>query len=220
VSESDTDIIEIQIHYNGPALPKDDITVFYSISGDARENIDYRILSEAGKVIIDDDYNFGIIEVEMINNANNILRSQDLILTLNVASPGYVGIGQNENGPNKIFTLTIEDDCILGGRYLGLVDDFSVPEEDIFILSNDCEEYFLTNYAIGEFTFFGNRPLFFMDNNDNTLTVPEQKDDWFPDSLATIRGFGVVNPATNEMIFNIEFVDFGDSTFSFKLVPD
>ena len=43
---------------------------------------DYEILGTRGSVTIASDEYFGYIDIKLINNANNILRSQDLILTL------------------------------------------------------------------------------------------------------------------------------------------
>lgn len=218
VIESDGDPVEIDVHYNGPALDRD-ITIFYGIDGDARENIDYVITSERGIVVIPREQHTGTITIELINNANNILRSQDLVLTLMNISPFSVAIGQNENGPNRTFTLTIEDDCILGGRYSGTREGVIQAESDLYVLSNDCVEYVLTNWDIGGFTFFGTRPLYFTDNNDNTLTVPEQQDPTLEEGFNTITGFGVINPANNEITFNLELVDL-DSTVHITLIPD
>ncbi|MFY0687969.1 MAG: hypothetical protein JXQ90_12435 [Cyclobacteriaceae bacterium] len=217
--ESDSDIIQIPVHFNGPALADRDITVFYSVDGNAREGVDYEILGERGRVIIPEDEHTGNVEIRLINNANNILRSQEVILSLVAASPGSVRVGQNENGPNKTFTLTIEDDCILGGRYKGNKEGDPVVEKNLYIFSNDCEEYVLTNWDLNGFTFFGTRPLFFIDNNDNTLTVPEQEDPTLPEDLATIEGFGIVNPTTGDITFNIDLVDV-DTSYVINLTRD
>jgi hypothetical protein len=139
--ESYTPTISIQVHLVSPAL-EDDVTIFYDIAGSARENIDYEILETRGSVTIEKGEYFGVIEVKLINNANNILRSQELLLTLNSATGGDLQVGQNEGGIGKTFTLTIVDDCILGGSYLGKRGGTSTP---VSITSQDCEKYILSN---------------------------------------------------------------------------
>ena len=79
--ESKSKPIKIEVHLAGPAQ-KEDLTISYTLSGSAREGIDYEIVGTRGKVIIKDDEYFGYIEVQLLNNANNILRSQDVVFTL------------------------------------------------------------------------------------------------------------------------------------------
>ncbi len=50
----------------------------------------------------------------------------------------------------------------------------------------------------------------FIDNGDNTLTIPEQEEEFIDDEVATIRGSGVVDPVTREIIFTVTLVDFDD----------
>ena len=52
--------------------------------------------------------------------------------------------------------------------------------------------------------------LKFIDNGDNTLTIPEQEEEQIDEELATIRGTGVVDPVTREIILTIMLVDFDD----------
>jgi hypothetical protein len=46
--ESHSSVIEIEIHYVGPA-PEEDVTLGYTIGGNAREGVDYIILEERKK---------------------------------------------------------------------------------------------------------------------------------------------------------------------------
>ena len=50
--------------------------------------------------------------------------------------------------------------------------------------------------------------LRFIDNGDNTLTIPEQEEENLDQELATIKGNGVVDPVTGSIIMNITLVDF------------
>src|SRR5689334_22004229 len=112
--ESVNDVIELEVHLVGPALDND-ITVHYDISGDARQNVDYVILDEPGEVTIPEGKYFGYIRIQLINNANKILRSQQIIFSLDTVFPGMLEVGQGESQIGKTFTYTILDDCILGG---------------------------------------------------------------------------------------------------------
>ncbi len=61
--------------------------------------------------------------------------------------------------------------------------------------------------------------LNFIDNGDNTLTIPRQEEEEIDDELATIEGTGVVDPVTREIIMNVTLVDFEDQpqvTFTLK----
>lgn len=201
--ESYTPTISIQVHLVSPAL-EEDITIFYDISGDARENIDYKILGSRGTLKIEKGKYFGVIEVKLINNSNNILRSQELLLTL-LSADGNIQVGQNEGDIGKKFSLKIVDDCILGGSYLGKRGSASYPTS---ITSQDCEKYILSNWNINLFATSTPMDLRFIDNGDNTLTIPEQEEENLDQELATIKGNGVVDPVTGSIIMNITLVDF------------
>jgi hypothetical protein len=63
--------------------------------------------------------------------------------------------------------------------------------------------------------------LKFVDNGDNTLTIPEQEEANLDPSLATIRGTGVVDPTTRIITMTITLVDFTDQPeVSFTLTPN
>ena len=218
--ESYSKPIPIEVHNGGPALDKD-MTIGYTISGNAREGVDYTIIAPRGLVTIKKGEFFGYIQVQLINNANNILRSQDIVFTLNTVNTSERQIGQDVSGIGKSFTLTILDDCILGGTYSGQKDAISVPVENLTITSQDCEEYTLSNWDLGFFNFTATRDLVFIDNGDNTLTIPEQKESTLPADLATIRGSGIVDPVTRKIVMMITLVDFQNQpVVSFALTPN
>ncbi len=202
--ESYSPIIPLSVHLVSPAL-EEDITINYEISGSARENIDYRILDTRGSVVIKKGKYFSFINVKLLNNANNILRSQDLIITLASTSNGAVRIGQSDGGIGKKYTLTIKDDCILGGSYAGRRGSVSQP---VTITSTDCEKYILSNWNINLFSTTTPMDLNFTDNGDNTLTIPEQEEQNIQDDFATIIGNGVVDPITGAIIMTITLMDF------------
>jgi hypothetical protein len=218
--ESFSKPIKIELHVAGPP-PESDVTVSYAIGGSAREGIDYTIGGTRGSVVIPKGQYFGYIEIQLVNNSNNILRSQDILLTLQGVEGGAFQIGQGSAGIGKTFTFTIFDDCILGGTYQGTRGAFSLPVRNIQITSQDCENYRLSNWNINIFSFDDPLDLFFVDNFDNTLTIPEQEEEDFPEEFATIRGTGVVNPQTREIIMTITLVDFDDEPqITFTLTPD
>jgi hypothetical protein len=214
--------IEVQVHNAGPA-PKSDVIINYSIGGTARQGIDYTITGTPGKVKIKAGEYFGNIEVKLINNANDILRSQDVVFTLITIENDTDGlqVGQGMSQIGKTFTLTINDDCILGGTYYGIHDNTDVPIENITITSADCQHYTLSNWDIYIFNFPQIRSLSFIDNGDNTITIPPQKDPTLPSASSTIDGFGVVNPSTRAISMTVRLVDFDNSpSFTFDLIPD
>jgi hypothetical protein len=216
--ESFSKIIEIEVHQSQPVLTED-IEITYSIGGDAREGVDYIILGERGKVSIAQGDFFGTIQIQLINNANNIIRSQDLLLTLSSVNTSELQIGQDESGMGKTFTLTIVDDCILGGTYIGKRG--SSNQSNITITSADCENYTLSNWNINVFSSSTEMDLKFIDNGDNTLTIPQQEEENISTELATIRGIGVVDPITREISMTITLVDFdGQPEVSLTLIPD
>lgn len=205
LKESYSKPISIEVHQAGPA-PENNITLSYQISGNARAGIDYTIDGEPGKVTIEKGEYFGTIKINLINNANNIIRSQDLILTLVSTSSSTLQVGQGESGIGKTFTLTIVDDCILGGTYSAQRGALTVP--NITMTSSDCENYVLSNWNIFIFDSSTEMDLRFIDNGDNTLTIPEQEEDAISPELATIAGTGVVDPLTRKIILNIILLDF------------
>lgn len=209
--ESYNKIIKISVHNVGPQLSVP-ITVNYSIGGDAREGIDYEILGTRGTVIIPANQSFGYIDIKLINNANNILYQQDIVFTLTGVSPEILQVGRSKDGIiGKTTTFTIYDDCILSGSYVGIRTDEFPAIPGIKITSTDCNEYFLSNWDIHIFSFPSKRNLTFIDNGDNSLTIPAQEEETLPESLATIEGNGSINPLTGVITLNITLVDFEDS---------
>ena len=218
--ESFSDTIEIEVHNVGPAL-EEDVVLSYTISGNAREGVDYVVLEERKNVKILAGEYFGFIKILLINNANNILRSQDVVFTLQTTNIDKLEVGQGATALGKSFTFTIFDDCILGGTYSGQRTGGSTSTDDITVSSQDCETYLLSNWNIDVFTTDEEMDLIFIDNGDNTLTVPEQEEENIDDELATIRGTGVVDPVTREIILNITLVDFDDQPeISITLKPN
>jgi len=204
--ESNTQILSIEVHLVGPALT-DDLTIFYSISGSARENVDYRILETRESFTIKKGKYFGVIQVQLINNSNNIIRSQDLQLNLTATSDSNISVGQGEGGIGKKYILTIVDDCILGGSYTGSRGSVTAP---VTITSSDCEKYTVSNWNINVFSSTTVMNLILIDNADNTLTIPEQEEENISEEFATIKGNGVVDPVTGTIILNVTLVDFTD----------
>jgi len=209
--ESFSEEIELSVHLAGPQRDQR-IEVSYSIAGDAREGIDFEITSERGLVTIPANSSFGQIKLRLINNANNILETQNIVFTLTGVSPVDLAIGQGESEIGREMTFTIIDDCILGGYYTGYGPGISRPFSGIRITSTDCREYLLSNWDLDLPVFTSNtvRDLTFIDNYDNTITIPEQEEATLAEDQATIRGTGVVNPITNEIVLTIEFVDVED----------
>ena len=217
--ESYTQPIDIQVHLAGEAL-EEDLTVGYLIGGTAREGVDYVILDERKKVRIPAGEYFGTIRIQLINNANNILRSQDIVLTLISANQANLEIGQGSSAIGKIFTFTIFDDCILGGTYTGENIEGINTYEDISITSQDCNTYVLSNWNLDVLESSTAMDLIFVDNGDNTLTIPEQEEEAIIDEQATIRGTGVVDPATGEILIKVTLIDLEDKPeYSFVYRP-
>ncbi len=211
--ESFSKIIKVSVHNAGPQLSTP-ITVNYSVGGEAREGVDYEILGNKGTVIIPANQSFGYIDLKLINNANNILGQQDIVFTITGVSPESLQIGRSKDGViGKTTTFTIFDDCILSGTYVGVNNsDSDLPAiAGIKITSTDCEEYLLSNWDINIFSFPSKRNLRFIDNGDNTITIPPQEEETLPESLATIEGNGSINPVTGAITLNIILVDFEDS---------
>jgi hypothetical protein len=216
--ESFSNPIEIQVHQAGPASTEE-ISINYKISGSAREGIDYTIISPREKVIINKGEYKGTIKIQLINNANNILRSQDIIFTLQTVSGSNLQVGQGQSFIGKNFTFTIVDDCILGGTYTGVRGAPAIP--NITITSTDCEKYTLSNWNINVFDTSREMDLKFVDNGDNTLTIPEQEEENLAPEVATIKGSGVVDPTNRKIIMTIILVDFKDQPeVSFTPTPN
>lgn len=218
--ESYSKVIKIEVHNVGPAL-EEDITISYAIGGTARENVDYVILDDRRKVTIPAGQYFGYIRIQLINNANNILRSQNVVFTLLATNKDGIEIGQGPSAIGKTFTYTIYDDCILGGTYTGNQLNGNTKYPDLSLTSQDCETYTLSNWNLGIFSSSIPMNLVFIDNGDNTITIPQQEEEEINDELATIEGEGVVDPTTREILLNISLIDFEDKpTVSIVLKPE
>lgn len=207
--ESYSKPIAIQVHNVGPILDQP-ITVNYVVSGTAREGKEYSIVGTKGTVVIPAKASTGNIMVQLINNANNILESTSLTFTLTGVQPStlQVGFGQN-NIVGKTLALTIQDDCLLGGSYTGTqkygAQTATVP--NIAITSADCKNYLVSNWNIGIpfFSFDAIKPtLTFIDNGDNSLTVPTQSNAELG-ATDTIKGSGAWNPRSKVITLNLQF---------------
>ena len=110
--ESFSPVIPISVHLVGPQQ-EEDITITYRLEGDAREGVDYEIVSDNRSVTIPRGQSFGSIALQLINNSNNILESHDIIFVLEtVDSPDIeIGFGPGVKA-GESYTFTIEDDCI------------------------------------------------------------------------------------------------------------
>ncbi|MDJ1472090.1 Calx-beta domain-containing protein [Cytophagaceae bacterium DM2B3-1] len=210
VKESYPQIVKVQIHNVGPQL-NEDITVKYLVGGTAREGIDYTILGTKGTVVIPANQSFGEIQVRLINNANDRLESQTLTFTLTDVSPTslIVGFGKNNN-IGRHMTYTIEDDCILGGYYIGTrkIGSSTITVPNVEVTSVDCDNFILSNWNIG----FANRPDFdifsfnaihptlsIIDKKDNTIEIPAQNN-----GDVVLSGTGSWNPQNGNLLLNIQ----------------
>jgi hypothetical protein len=211
--ESYSSTIKIEVHNVGTAL-KEDVTVNYTIGGNARNGIDYTIAGTDNSLTIKKGQFFGYIEVKLINNANNILRSQNIVFTLQSVSNSDLEVGQGASAIGKTFTLTIEDDCILAGTYAGTKSVFDIPVEGITVTSSDCENYLLSNWNIDIFSPPYDYSLTFIDNGDNTLTISEQ------DAGTKIKGQGIIDPLTKKITMTIVFMDFENEELNIILTPN
>jgi hypothetical protein len=186
-----------------------DIKIKYTVSGSAREGIDYEIEGKdgvTGEIEIDAGESFGYINLRLINNANNILESQNLVFTLLEVTPESLQIGRSAGGIiGRSMSFTIFDDCILSGSYTGTSEFTGGVAEGIAITSTDCETYTLTNWNVGLLSIGGVKlDLTFIDNGDNTLTIPPQIEDVISLASDTIQGTGSVNPSNGRLNFNIQ----------------
>jgi hypothetical protein len=203
--------VKIEVHIAGP-VSTEDINVNYSIAGNARENIDYTIVGTRGVVVIEAGEYVGYIELQLLNNSNNIIRSQDIVFNLLSVSGNNFDVGFGEGEIGKKFTMTIVDDCILGGFYTGKKAAFEIPVKDILISSQDCITYRLSNWNVNVLLDPFEFALNFVDNGDNTLTVPHQEENY------PLHGTGTVNVITREILLTITLEDDDDPyEFSIKL---
>jgi hypothetical protein len=213
--ESYSKVIQIPVHIVGP-VQNEPLAITYNVSGTAREGVDYEFISEKNTVTIPAGEYFGYVKIKLINNANNILRSQDLTLTIIGSSNPQVRVGQGNAGIGKEHTLTITDECILSGDFKGTREGMgSEYVDDISITSEDCETYNLSNWNINLSIVPVDMPLIFIDNGDNTLTVPMQEG-----GFGNMQGSGAVDPVTREMSFNLILLEFDSAEFEFTLIPD
>lgn len=207
--ESYSKPIAIKVHNVGPQLDQP-ITINYTLGGTAREGKEYTIVGTKGTVTIPAKSSTGTINVQLINNANNILESTSLILTLTGVQPStlQVGVGSgNEIVMGKQFTLIIQDDCLLGGSYTGSskVGTQTYTINNATITSTDCKNYILSNWNIGLLSFDAIHPtLTFIDNGDNSLTIPSQNNAELG-STDTIKGTGAWNPKNGVITLNLQF---------------
>lgn len=207
--ESVSKPIRISIHLVGPHR-NEPVTVKYTVSGTARKGIDYRIEGEEGTVVIPAGQSFGYIILRLINNANNILESQDVTFSITSVSPADLQIGFSRDGIiGRSTTFTILDDCILSGSYTGLREGIRgvAPVSEIAITSTDCQEYLVSNWNVGLIELPSIAMNFrFIDNGDNTLTIPKQAEEVLSAPNDTIQGVGSVNPLNGRLTFNIELL--------------
>ncbi|WP_345244275.1 hypothetical protein [Nibrella saemangeumensis] len=204
--ESNSNPIVVRVHNAGPQLDQP-VTVRYTVGGNAREGRDYTILGTKGTVVIPAKQSFGEIQLQLINNANNILESQDIIFTITEVTPASLQIGLGKNNPvGKQLKFTIQDDCLLSGSYVGVrrVGQQAVTVRDIEITSVDCREYRVGNWNLGFFNLNAEKPtLTFIDNGDNSLTIPAQRNDYLAAPRDTIQGNGAWNPRDRQITLNL-----------------
>lgn len=207
IRESYVRPIPISVHNAGPQLSTP-ITVKYVIGGNAREGIDYRILGTKGTVVIPANQSFGYVQLQLINNANNILEKQDIVFNITEVEPTSLRIGFGSGEIGKTMRFTIEDDCFLSGSYAGanLSASPTVIRTGISITSTNCNEYILSNWNIGLFGLNAIKPdLQFIDKGDNSITIPPQTETYLTEPRDTIRGDGFVNPVDRSITFTIRF---------------
>ncbi|RAJ94415.1 Calx-beta domain-containing protein [Larkinella arboricola] len=204
--ESYSQEIPIRVHNVGPQR-NEPITVTYTVSGSAREGKDYSIEGTKGTVTIPANESFGEIRLKLINNANNILESQNLVFTLTGVQSGDLQVGFGKDGiMGKSMTFVIQDDCLLSGTYTGTrrVGNQSATIRDIAITSSDCKTYTVTNWNIGLFSFEAIKAsLTFIDNGDNSLTIPVQSNPELAAPRDTISGTGSWNPQNRQISLNV-----------------
>ncbi len=216
--ESYSKAIKIRVHNGGKVL-NESINVKYTIGGTAREGRDYRIEGTKGTVIIPVNQSFGEITLYLLNNANNILESSTIEFTIAGVSPSdKIKVGFGEGGLGSKMVFTIRDACIMDGIYTGRlpVGNQAFQLADIEISSADCKRYTISNINVGLLGFpqFFNwdspvgfqaeRPkLDFIDNGNNTLTIPQQVIPQFASGYDTLSGTGVWNPVNKQISLSI-----------------
>lgn len=229
--ESYSKAIKVRVHNGGPVL-NESINVSYTVGGTAREGKDYRIEGTKGTVIIPVGQSFGEITVYLLNNANNILESSTIEFTLTAAKPAdkvQVGFGKSGMGNKMIFT--IKDACLMDGIYTGLLPVNATQAyqlADIEIYSTDCKKYTVSNINVGMLgfaqffnwenpvSFEAEHPtLDFIDNGNNTLTIPQQVIPQFASGYDTLSGTGVWNPVNKRITLNIKM-----KVYSYKTKKD
>ncbi|AEI48936.1 hypothetical protein [Runella slithyformis] len=217
--ESYSKAIKIKVHNGGKVL-NESINIKYTIGGTAREGRDYRIEGTKGTVIIPVGQSFGEITLYLLNNANNILESSTIEFALTSVSPSdKIKVGFGEGGLGQKMVFTIRDACIMEGIYTGRlpVGNQAFQLADIDISSTDCKRYTISNINVGLLGFpqFFNwespvgfeaeRPkLDFIDNGNNTLTIPRQVIPQFSSGYDTLSGTGVWNPVNKQITLSIK----------------
>ncbi len=134
-----------------------------------------------------------------------------------------VGFGKN-NIIGKTLTLTIQDDCLLSGFYTGSrrTNSGTAQVKDIEISSLDCKTYQVANWNVGGlFNFNATKAqVSFIDNGDNTLTIPAQVSEDLGAPYDTLRGTGLWNPQTKAITLNIRVkVPFSETKDTVVTVP-
>ncbi|GAB2602068.1 hypothetical protein [Spirosoma areae] len=197
--------VVIRVHNVGPQLDQP-ITVTYTVTGTAREGREYTIEGTKGTVVIPAKKSFGEITVKLINNANNILESQTLTFTLTSVQPNTLQVGfGNEGIVGKQVKFVIQDDCLFGGFYTGTsrLGNQNYTAANVEITSTDCKQYTLSNWNLGIFSFDATRAqLTFVDNGDNSLTVPPQGNANL-NTTDTLSGTGAWNPRDRKITLNL-----------------
>lgn len=198
--------IEIKVHVVGKPQPQP-LNISYIIGGSAREGKDYTIVGTRGTVTIPANSYFGSIYIQLINNSNNVIRSQDIQLTLSSAVLGESGQllqvgGEKYQEIGKSYRLTINDDCLFGGVYNAQLQGYTNSATNIDFTSVNCQTYTVSNWNVGIFNMSSTKPkLSFVDNGDNTITVPTQYNNAFGDS---IRGSGSWDPKTRAISITLQ----------------
>jgi hypothetical protein len=229
--ESYSKAIKVRVHNGGKVL-NESINVSYVVGGTAREGKDYRIEGTKGTVIIPVGQSFGEITVYLLNNANNIIESSKIEFTITAVKPAdkvQVGFGKSGMGNKIIFT--IRDACIMDGIYTGQLPVNATQAyqlADIEISSTDCKRYTVSNINVGligfqqffnwgsPVSFEAERPtLDFIDNGNNTLTIPQQVIPQFASGYDTLSGTGVWNPVNKRITLNIKM-----KVYSYKTRKD
>lgn len=217
--ESYSKAVKIRVHNGGKVL-NESINIKYTIGGTAREGRDYRIEGTKGTVIIPVGQSFGEITLYLLNNSNNILESSTIEFALTSVSPSdKIKVGFGEGGLGQKMVFTIRDACIMDGIYSGRlpVGNQAFQLADIEIFSTDCKRYTISNINVGLLGFpqFFNwespvgfeaeRPtLDFIDNGNNTLTIPQQVIPQFASGYDTLSGTGVWNPVNKQITLSIK----------------